>query len=229
MPLPAYFLPRPPMHLDDATVDAFERLFAASITRGTVDPIEYRLSAPKWQFLCYIRDQKRVVLHGSGDPSIAELVPRQGRDTLAFGAREAVYAADDGIWPIFYAVVSRNGGHGSVTSMVNTGVRIVAPDAVRGDYYYFSIDADPTTHSSWRNGWVYLLSGQTFERQSLARLDGFEIESTQLASLTAVLPLAKLAVAPSDFPFLHQVRRHDPVELRRRMDANPHGFPWLHA
>ena len=38
--------------------------------------IDYKLQAPQWQFLCYLCDYKGLLMHGSGDPNIAEFEPR---------------------------------------------------------------------------------------------------------------------------------------------------------
>jgi len=224
MRLPPYFLPRPPLTLDAATVGAFERLFAESVRRGPGAAIEYALAAPKWQLLCYLCERKNVVLHGSGDPNIAVLEPRKATDAIAFGDREAVYAASDGIWPIFFAIVDRDR---PVRSLVNSCARVVAPAGAGVPFYFFSIAADDLPGRPWRDGTVYLLPGETFERQGSQRYRGLTIETAQVASLTPVRPLAKLAVEPADFPFLEQVRRHDPEALRRRAHADPAGFPWL--
>lgn len=48
------------------------------------------------------------VLHGSGNPGIAEFVPRQPLDLTDFGSRLAVFAATDGLWPMFYAILDRD-------------------------------------------------------------------------------------------------------------------------
>ncbi len=159
MILPSHFLPRPPMSLDPATIAAFENLFAASVERGPGSPIEYRLSAPKWQFLCYLCDRKGIVLHGSNDAGIAELVPRKAKDVNPFGNREAVYAAADGIWPIYFAVVDRTYPN---TSLLNGCIRVTAPAEINGSYYFFSISADVEPGHRWRDGTVYLLPGQSF-------------------------------------------------------------------
>jgi hypothetical protein len=216
------------MPTDAETVEAFDRLFAASVAAGPERPIPYTLAAPKWQFLCYLCEHQNLVLHGSGDPNLAELRPRKSNDVVAFGDREAVYAATDGIWPIYFAIVDRDG---PVTSLVNSAFRIVDrpgdPEHGGGPYYFFSIGGDDLPAQPWREGTVYLLPGETFERQARWVRDGLTIEAAQAASLVPVRPLAKLHVAPSDFPFLDQVRRHDPVVLRPRAEADPDGFPWL--
>ena len=73
-----------------------------------------------------------------------------------------------------------------------------------------------------------MLPGSGFERERRRRIRDVEIEDAQYASLTSVRPLAKLSVTPvDDFPFLAQVRRHDPVALRARAYADPGRFPGL--
>jgi hypothetical protein len=213
------------MLLEPATVASFERLFAESVARAPCATIEYTLPAPRWQFLCYLCEQKRVVLHGSGDPSIAEFEPRKATDVNAFGDRRAIYAAD-GIWPIYFAIVDRDR---PLTSLINSCARIVEPTGLSDPYYYFSIDDDDLPGSPWRDGTVYVLSDETFERQPRQRYRGFEIEIAQMASFASGRIVTKLAVRPDDFPFLGQVRRHDPVVTRARARANPDRFPWIDA
>jgi hypothetical protein len=223
MQLPSYFLPQPAANWDVDTIASFERLFTESVEHGTGAEIEYTLSAPKWQFLCYMCDHKNLVLHGSGKTDILEFEPRQSNDVAAFGNRRAVYAASDGIWSIYFAVVDRDNG---VTSLVNACFRLVEAHDKSGPYYYFSINADALPHKPWRNGTIYLLSADSFEQQSSQRYRDVAIEHAQWASLVPVRPLAKLAVTPEDFPFLAQIQPHDPATLRERALANPDGFPW---
>jgi len=140
MELPCCFSPRPTPRPDCGTIAAFERLFAKTVERGAGRVIDYTLVAPKWQFLCYLCDHKEIVLHGSGQPDILEFEPRQSNDIAEFGNRRAVYAASDGIWPIYFAVIDRDGG---VTSLVNSCARVVGSDGSRSEpYYFFSINAD---------------------------------------------------------------------------------------
>ena len=225
MEVSPYLAPRPPMDLDPATVAAFEQLVTTAVIPGSGAALDYRLDAPRWQFLCYLCDTHAILLHGSGNPDITEFEPRQSNDINEFGNRQAVYAASDGIWPLYFAVVDRDNG---VTSLVNACVRLIEPDGTRhGPYYYFSINGDALARQAWRNGMIYLLPRTTFEAQPLMQeQDGFA-EIAQWASLVPVRPLAKLAVTPDDFPFLAQVRAHDPVVVSERAQRNPEGFPWL--
>jgi hypothetical protein len=222
--LPAHYLPRPPMPLGAATIAAFEGLFVSSVARGGGARIHYELPVPKWQFLCYLADTKPIVLHGSGDPRIAEFEPRQSNDTEAFGNRRAVYAARDGLWPMYFAIVDRERYR---MGLMNAAMRVMKPPEAAGSYYYFSIGGPDLPSDPWRSGTIYLLPDATFEQQQIEQWHNLGVESTQVASLVPVPPLARLAIEPDDFPFLQQIRRHDPATIRARALADPDGFPWL--
>jgi hypothetical protein len=215
------------MSLDAETVDAFERLYYSSVEHGQAGSIDYQLSTPKWQFLCWLADEKPLVLHGSGDPDISEFEPRQSNDVNEFGNRQAIYGARDGLWPMYFAIVDRARYR---MSLVNSCARVTEPAELAGSYYFFSVGAsgDMTLPDApWRSGTVYVLSDQTFEQQTVEERTGFTLESTQVASLVPVRPLAKLAIEPEDFPFLQQIRRHNREEVLRRAEVDPGGFPWL--
>ena len=187
--------------------------------------IDYTLTAPRWQFLCYLCDHKDVVLHGSGQPDILEFEPRQSNDIAEFGNRRAVYAASDGIWPIYFAVMDRDGG---VTSLVNSCARVVGRNGRRSEpYYYFSINADALSRRPWRRGTIYLLPRTTFERQPPIPYRGLSLEVAQWASAVPVRTLARLTVEPEDFPFLDQIHGHDMRIVNERAARDPDGFPWL--
>src|SRR5690242_11339295 len=115
MKIPNYFLQRPSTELSRVELRAFEELFANYIQNGTGQQILYELSVPKWQFLSYLCKDKRILLHGSNTPDISEFEPRKPNDSEEFGNRLAVYAASDGIWAMYFAIVNRR----QVTSLVN--------------------------------------------------------------------------------------------------------------
>jgi hypothetical protein len=195
------------------------------VERGVGALIDYTLAAPRWQFLCYLCDHKDILLHGSGRSDIVEFEPRQSNDVAEFGNRRAVYAASDGIWPIYFAIVDRDGG---VTSLVNSCARVVGPDGRRGEpYYFFSINADALSRRPWRRGTIYVLPRQSFEQQAPLPYRGLQLEAAQWASPVSVRPLARLQVEPDDFPFLDKLRGHDPQRVTERAARDPAGFPWL--
>lgn len=217
--LPDFFLKRPNA-AGDYTAD-FEKLFTKFVANGNGQEIPYDVAAPKWQFLCYLCDTKNVVMHGSANPDISEFEPRQANDIEEFGNRKAVYAAADGIWPMYFAIVDRK----RVSLLMNACFRFLE-NGKPEPYYFFSVDEDALPNYPWHNGTVYILPRDTFEQQATREYQGLKIESTQWASLVAVKPLAKLTVTPEDFPFLTQMNGHNPQIIAERSATNPDGFPW---
>ena len=220
------WMPRPAPPPDAATVAAFDELLDRAVRDGAERPIDYRLAAPKWQFLCHAADRGGYVLHGSGNPDIACFEPRQSNDVAEFGNRAAVYAAADGLWPMYFAILDRDRYWMSLT---NSCSRVQDRDGRLGEpHYVFSIDNESLAHQPWRTGTVYLLPSEGFEREApFPGADGTLVHTAQAASLTPVEPVAKLVVEPRDFPFLDRIRGHDRGEQAARMAAEPDGFPWL--
>jgi hypothetical protein len=225
MQLPSYLETRPPMDLDPEAGAAFERLYTAVVEHGTGAAIPYDLAAPKWQFLCYLTDNKGVLVHGSPNPDIEEFEPRQSDDVGEFGNRKAVYAASDALWAMYFAVIDRSRG---VNSLHNACFRVMQEDGSKSaPYYFFSINSDALSHQPWCNGTIYLLPRAGFEPQPPVTLRGMTGEIQQWASLAPVRPLARLPITPADFPFLPQIRGHHHATLRARIMTDPEGFPWV--
>ncbi len=224
MQLPNYFLQRPTMNLNEGDVAAFEKLYTDAVEGGAGSEIGYTLSQPKWQFLCYLCDTKGLVLHGSPNPAIEEFEPRKSNDTEEFGNRCGVYAASDGIWPIYFAIVDRKR---HVTSLLNACFRVVESSCLSDPYYFFSINADALPLNPWRNGTIYVLPPSSFEQQPPKPSRGVTVQVQQWMSEVGVKPLAKLSITPDDFPFLSQIRAHDLATLSERAQRDPGGFPWL--
>ena len=93
-------------------------------------------------------------------------------------------------------------------------------------YYCFSISQQAMAQQPYGNGYVYLLPSPTFVRQPAFRHDPWLVHVVQLASPEAVTPLAKLAVSPEDFPFLHQMRTHDDSRGELYAEAMSQALPW---
>ncbi|HVY51459.1 MAG TPA: hypothetical protein VHA07_07830 [Devosia sp.] len=221
--LPSYFVRRPPMPEDPHALSDFDDLFKR--TRAAGGLIDYRLAAPRWQFLCHLADHCGVVLHGSGNPSIAEFEPRKSDDVNAFGDRKAVYAAGDGLWAIYYAILDRDR---FPMSLINSAMRLELADGKRSDpYYFFSISEAARAQRPYRRGTVYVLPRDTFEQQDSVQLGGHRVWVPQWASLEPVRPIARIEVGPEDFPLLAQLRGHDDATVFPRARSNPDGFPWL--
>lgn len=211
--LPSFFLPRPPMPTDGKTVAAFEALYERA-AKGDGAPIDYELAAPKWQFLCYLADTKGIVLHGSGNPTIEIFEPRKSDDVNAFGDQRAVYAASDGLWPMYFAILDRDR---YPMSLINSSARLDLGDGKSGEpFYFFSITDKALAQRPFHRGTIYLLPRDTFAQQQPERFGDQIIHLPQWASLVPVAPIAKLSVGPEDFPLLNQMRGP-----RRRDDLRP--------
>jgi hypothetical protein len=221
--VPAYWLTRPGTAPDAATRRAFDEVLARAVEDGPGRPIDYRLDAPKWQFLCHVADRGEVVLHGSSKPDIARFEPRQSNDIAEFGNRKAVYAAADGLWAMYFAILDRPAHPMSLT---NSCFRAVGKGGSLSEpYYFFSVNNEVIEQDQFSTGTVYLLPAENFEREAPYGEGGRRVRTAQAASLGPVEPLAKLTVEPADFPL--RIRGHDQAEQLARIDAHRDGFPWL--
>lgn len=223
MNLPDYWLTRPVESADDARNPAFDALWNTAVSAGDCPLIQYSLPWPKWQFLCYLADHRGLAMHGSGDAEIAVFEPRQSNDLNEFGNQKAVYAASDGLWAMFFAIVDR----ARVNSITNACVRLSDETGrLHGPFYVFSVSQSALPARPWRTGTVYLLPRTSFMEQQPMTFGPYQVHIAQLASLTPVQPIAKLEVAPQDFPFLAQIRGHVDERLQEYADALQNGSPW---
>jgi hypothetical protein len=223
MMLPDYWLKRPGEDLDESARLAFDALLETTLNSGGCPSIAYALPYPRWQFLCHLSDRHGLALHGSGSAGIDRFEPRQSSDLNDFGNQKAVYAASDGLWAMFFAVVDRE----RVTSVTNACVRLEDEGGVQqGPYYVFSVSRSALPGRPWRTGTVYLLPRKTFINEPSITLGPNRVHIAQLASFEPVAPLAKLTVTPEDFPFLSQIRGHADERLQEYATALQTGAPW---
>ena len=223
MMLPDYWLTRPNESLDEGAQTAFDELLDTTLSSADCPAIQFTLPYPKWQFLCHIADRHAIALHGSGDSNIALFEPRQSNDLTEFGNQKAIYAASDGLWAMFFAIVDRE----RVKSITNACVRLTdEAGTIHGPYYIFSVSQTALPNQPWRTGTVYLLPRSTFTLQPPIAFGSGEVHIAQLASRVPVQPLAKLMVTPEDFPFLAQIRGHDDERLQEYATALQTGAPW---
>jgi hypothetical protein len=178
-------LTAPAAHADD---EAFARLVQEVDESGGAE-VAYDAQAPKHAFFRYLLEQRPVLLHGTGDPMIGRFEPQRQTD-YDNEWTNAVFATDDPIWPIFFAVVNRP----VARSLINACSRRYGES-----HYYFSIGADPKQPDAWRSGWIYVLPRETFNLHP---------SGPEWLSPVAVTPLACFPVDPADFPFLGDVTQH---------------------
>lgn len=187
----------PPVVRDAARHDAFENLIAnAHAGDGTLAAAA--CPYPVHELLTHLVVEHRLLLHGSNSTDLEVLEPRPAHD---FDTElQAVVACDDGIWPLFYAVVARERSGGIFTACLHVG----RPTRVRR-LYAFATVSDPADPASWSQGTVYALPRAGFRREW-----GREWVSGQ-----PVRPLFRVLVGPDDFPLRHTVVATPPEQFRR--------------
>jgi len=216
-----YYLPQPAFELSPDQQAGFDALFASIPPGGWID---YRLDAPKWQFLSYLCQSKNLVLHGSQNLAIDEVEPRKALDIRAFSAQEAIYATTDGIWVIYFAIVDRQRFQ---LSLFNSCVTVRIPSGPElGPLYFFSITHSALIQKPWCDGTIYILPRENFEQEPAQQMLGAEIRFPHWISTKSAKPLAKLRVQPQDFPFLAQVHGHNDEKLNLLASTDPNGYPW---
>ncbi len=138
----AFYTPSP-LEVTPEQAAEFERIYEQGLRDGV---ITYDGHQPKPLFIRYIVENKRVVVHGSNHNDIQRLEPRN--QTLYDGRIvNAVFAAKDGIWPLFFAVLDRQRLNGSIRNACLTINR-----HRNRKYYFFSVP--PHVEPPWRKGTI---------------------------------------------------------------------------
>jgi hypothetical protein len=225
MEAPPFLLPRPPFDLSEEKRAAFEALFRSAAGQEFID---YSLAYPKWQFLSYLCDTKQVVLHGSQDPSLPDVEPRQARDVRDFSSRRAIYATTDGLWVIFFAILDRR--QYPQMALFNSCFQVRTPPGGWSEpFYFFSITRSVLLQKPWCPGAVYILPRRSFLQEPPQTMADQELVFPHWISTRSARPIAKVRLEPQDFPFLDQIHGHDDEKLTRLAAADPNGFPWPEA
>jgi hypothetical protein len=144
---------------------------------------------PAHELLTHLVVQHGLLLHGTNNTELDVLEPRPARD---FGTQvEVVVAADDGIWPLFYAVIARQRVDGVFTACMHLG-RV---PRLRRFYMFRLFGADPEDDTTWTDGAVYAVPRAGFRREW----------GNEWLRDTEVTPELRVLVRPSDFPLRHVV------------------------
>ncbi len=217
MNLPSYWLTRPKYDLTQDQ-DVLEKNLSTALEQGFLG----ETPIPKWAFLIWLTHHKNYLVHGTGNSSIQTFEPRQADDANWFGNQNAVYAASDGIWAMFYAILDRPRIPMSIS---NAAIQIALEPPQ--DIYFFSVQDTALEQKPFRTGRVYVLPKQGFTQEAKDQRDGVTYQGHHWANLNPVKPLFSIQVDPTDFPFLEQIRAHNNEILWKKVEANPNGFPWL--
>lgn len=188
----------PPLALDAAKRAAFESR-AARVLSGEGPILEWDLAYPKHEFTRYLVAHHPVLLHGTPRTGVERLEPAE--QTLFDGtSATAVFASDDGIWPIFFATIDR-GQYSGPYSLRNAAM--VAGRGGRGAAPLPVLD-EPRTAGCRR-----LVRGRCpHPATGDVPADGVGGGALSGVSDVAVTPLGRLEVGPEDFPFHGRISAH---------------------
>jgi len=222
-------LPAPDLEVSPEAAQAFDATIDAALAQGQGVEIQYALPFPKYLFLHYLAEKRGMMLHGSLSRDLATLEPiRNSRDAGEFGDQPAIYATQDPLWALFFAVLDRSRLEGWIH---NGAIWLKGDDGSITRRYYFCINAQSLRQNPWKPGAMYLMPGDKFEpdpTQAGVRVGPYTLLATHWLCRTAVQPLAWLLVQPEDFPFLNRVWGYDAPALDKRMAAESlAGFPFL--
>jgi hypothetical protein len=183
----------PPIAVDETRRRIFDDLIAAARAgSGTIDATT--CPYPLHELLTYLVAEHALLLHGSNHTTLELLEPRPARD---FDTELlAVVACDDGIWPMFYAVVDRERCEGVFTACLHVGRRRL---------YTFATRSDPADPASWTHGAVYALPRAGFRREW----------GREWVRAEPVRPVLRVLVGPEDFPLRDAVVGATPEQFRR--------------
>lgn len=199
--------PAPVLSLDSQKIEAFEGLFLEARRLGPAAFIDYNIPYPKHEFLRYLVEQKQILLHGSNYPDVKVLLPMR----FSFDVREAmngqtIFAAADGIFPMFFAILDRKR---YVGTMSNGAYQLPDATGLPTSHYFFSINEEMLESRPFRRGTIYLLPKDKFKPAA----DGQDVLLEEWISWEPVEVLAKLSISPEDFPLLDAVWGHNESEL----------------
>jgi hypothetical protein len=167
--------------------------FIDLLNRGERDFSEFQ---PLYKWIQYAIWSQDYVVHGSTNGNIETFTPR--KQTL-FNGKEttAVFASNNSVWSIFFAILNPRSRVGSIRN----GCFIDDRKSKITSYYLFSIDSrckDP-----FCDGWIYFLPKESF-KQGGAKAEWICEEE--------VRPIASISVKPTDFPYLHSIKKHEANE-----------------
>jgi len=211
LPITARY-PAPEFVISPEKEAAFDALLQDILEKADGAWISYDLPYPKHEFVQYVISRDMIIFHGSNSEDIETFAPVRKsyelRDETGRGNLQAVYGTHDGLWSMFFAIVDRPNLRGSIRNgVMYFHGQAGEPLAI----YNFSINQDQLSEKPWRQGTLYFLPRDTFVRLKLTE----NSYANEWASGKEVRPLAKLSIAPEDFPFLEKISGHDDGELMR--------------
>lgn len=182
------------MKSDEERDLAFDELLEG-VLQNDVATIPYTLPYPKHEFLIHLSKKDKYLMHGSPMEDIKVFEPRL--QTTFYGKKvKAVFASSDGIWSMFFAILDR-----TILLQYRNGFTGDKTKATR-NRYFFSVPEGMLDRNPWTHGFVYILPKSGFQQSDTPN---------EWICPYPVVPLTKLCVADSDFPFLARITEYKPT------------------
>jgi len=196
------FLPPPPLELDEARRRAFDAIIREQFIHGPAREIEYSVPYPKHEFFCYLVRERGYLIHGSTSPNLSSLVPREQADWKGEQVN-AIFAASDGVWPIFFAILHPQLAGCSIRNGCFVVDRGEGEPQCEDRFYFFSLDHASLATVRWDPGTVYIVPRDSF-RPNGQRPVYFD----EWVSEERVPVAARVRVTRDDFPFRDDISGH---------------------
>ncbi|MFT5281000.1 MAG: hypothetical protein ACI9AR_000448 [Flavobacteriaceae bacterium] len=182
----------------------FDAAYQDLLAKGIEDFVDREKIPNVVGFLKYLVQEKGYLLHGSSNKEIKELEPRQANcKSKKFGNEMGVYAVQDEVLPVFYAIKDAKKAHKAGVSSFSAESGFSSVDDKKD--YTFKITKAFIDADAWSDGSIYILDGKTFEQGEDD--EGEPID--EWLSKEPVMPVGKVKVDKDDFPYFTDI---EPVE-----------------
>lgn len=194
-----------------------EAWLTTNINNSSCRFIDEKLPMPKWHFLTYLCDHLGVLAHGSDRANLEELIPvaKQRGDLSVFGNATQIFASPDALWAMWFALMNRQM---KFVGTANSCTRHVDDNGRVHKRYWFGLAHESITDSQpLADGMIYLLRPDQFLGKN----------GEEWGSKETVIPFAKLAVSPTDWPFRHDILGFDRELLWQKLEESADLFPYF--
>jgi hypothetical protein len=201
--------------------------------------IDFPLDYPKIRYLDYLVTEHKLLLHGSSNTTLSSTDgTRKSREAGGgFGARPGTYAASDGLWPMWFAMLTRDGEWWKsdlwkphISNFWNRQLyRLIArgPRRLKLKYRVWAGTSNWVMHTTSESntprrfarfaigGWFHELNAYSSGVVYALNRSGFEKDarSEQWASTEPSDLLFGIRISPTDFPCMNQVAPQTPHQF----------------
>lgn len=197
------FLPVPKNNQTQVAYRFIEEQFLSKNGEQDIPVLEIPESISKVDLLVCMERENKLLFHGTNQGEI-ELLNPVNQENYRGEKINAVFASGDPIWAMFFAILDRDGYHGSLR---NGSFILECAGGYQERFYFFSISEAMVANHPWKTGTVYITPRDSFTQTNTGM-----IRFDEWASEKPVIPLSKIDISPGDFPFFNRVSAHNERE-----------------